>query len=355
MTDNKEEYALDLAGPVQHVAAQLSKAAPDALSMDDLAEDYTHFPGDLARIRQHEGCVNDAEATLWLIGRAVQELTKASKRGRKQLEVAGGWVSLASGITPGELKWNGQKVYTAPNVHSVLGDPFNPMSGRYRKNVRKNTGKDNYLDDLKASMRLVGWLPGEPAVKDARTRVTMSGHRRLEAAAALRAEGVEIRDNIVYQDFELDGEGDPADMHRLDTAYLSNWGHKPPTPEERAETALWLREKRGLAQREIAALLGVTQMTISRDLTKITKQMFQDLEPLVRIVIDGIGRGLSQRQIAEEQGLADNSLVLAKAHAVAVERIHVQAAIAEGEQDLAKGGTIDVLDDQLAAADPPAD
>jgi len=49
--------------------------APAARSVRELADAYVHsIPGDLSRIRQHEKRASDAEATLWLVERAIAEL-----------------------------------------------------------------------------------------------------------------------------------------------------------------------------------------------------------------------------------------------------------------------------------------
>lgn len=346
--DLNDGYALDLTGPVQHIAAELAKADPAAVSFTDLAAGYSHFAGDLSRVRRHEHLDNDAAATLWLMARAAAELTQNGKRGRTQLTVADGYVSLATGVSVEELRWRGNPVYPPQNIHDVMDDPFNPMSGPLAVNVRKNTGKDN-LDDLKESMRVAGWLPGHRAVKDARTYVTLSGHRRLKAAAELRAEGVDIPDQIEYVDFEVDGEGDRADIHRMDMARLSNWGFKRPTPEERQETALWLSEERGMTQQQVAATLGISQQTVSRDLTKIVTQMGNELEPLITAATAAIRRGLTQSQFGVERGMSNNSMVLAKAFAVATDRIRREAEDALRARDAAAAAMPDVSDQVRAA------
>ena len=332
--DLDDGYALDLTGPVQHIASELAKAEQEnsdlgldddyVLALDELAAGYTHFAGDLSRVRKHEHLDDDRAATLWLITRAADELVRNGPRGRTQLIIENGCVSLAPGVTVKDLRWRGNPVYPPQNIHQAMGDPFNPMSGPLARNVRKNTGKDD-LSDLKESMRVAGWLPGHRAVKDARTLVTLSGHRRLKAAAELRAEGVDIPDQIEYVDFEVDGEGDPADIHRMDMARLSNWGFRRPTPEERQETALWLSEERGMTQQQVAATLGVSQQTVSRDLNKIITQMGNELEPLIVAATAAIRRGLTQSQFGIERGMPNNSMVLAKAFAVAQDRIRREA------------------------------
>jgi predicted transcriptional regulator len=347
--DVEDGYALDLTGPVQHIASELAKADPEPVTITDLAAGYSHFAGDLSRVRKHEHLDDNAAATTWLIEKAAAELTQNGSRGRVQLTVEDGYVSLVTGVKVEDLRWRGNPVYPPQNIHGVMDDPFNPMSGKYARNVRKNIGPDN-LNDLKESMRVAGWLPGNQAVKDVRTLVTISGHRRLKAAAELRAEGVDIQDDIKYVDFEVDGEGDPADVHRMDLALLSNYGFKRITPEERQQTALWLSERRGKTQQEIAELLGVSQQTVSRDLNKILTQMSNsDLEPLITAAVAAIRRGLTQSQFGVERGMSNNSMVLAKAFAVATDRLKREAEDAQRARDAAAAEFPDVSDQVRAA------
>lgn len=269
---------LDLASPVSHVAASLDRAAPAALSYEELATGYVHpNPSDLSRIRNHQGLSTDAEAISWLIRVAVDELRHVGKttKSTRQLSGDNGTVAFAEGIgSIDDLKWNGHKVYAVQDIHKVLGDPFNPMSGELAGNVRKNTGKDPELDALRASMREAGWLPGHPAVMDERG-VVISGHRRLSVAEELG-----ITPDILKVNFAAKhGAGDPADLRRMDVALLSNYGFKKLTPEERAEIAAYLKETRGLSQAEIAAGLGVSQPTIHRDLIQMNNDHGREPKP----------------------------------------------------------------------------
>jgi transcriptional regulator with XRE-family HTH domain len=349
--DLDDGYALDLTGPVQHVASELATASGDGdtgiVSLDDMAARYTHFSGDLSRVRRHESLDSDAAATTWLINRAADELVQNGPRGRTQLIIENGQVALAPGMQVEDLRWRGNPVYPPQNIHQIMGDPFNPMSGKFARNVRKHTGKDD-TRELEASMRAVGWLPGHPAVKDVRTLVTISGHRRLQVAAKLRAEGLDIPDQIQYVDFEVDGEGDPADVHRMDVALASNFGFKRPTPDERQETALWLNERRNMTQQQIAELLGVSQQTVSRDLNKIITQMGNELEPLITAATAAIRRGLTQSQFGVERGMANNSMMLAKAFAVAQDRIRREAEDEQRARDAA--AEFPDISDQVHAA-----
>ncbi len=48
-------YALDLLTPVRYVATALDGVSPEALSVAELADGYTHFnPGDISRVKEHE-------------------------------------------------------------------------------------------------------------------------------------------------------------------------------------------------------------------------------------------------------------------------------------------------------------
>jgi hypothetical protein len=109
-------YALDLSSPVRHVATEMDRAAGAALSISELAASYRHaIPGDLARIKLHEGSANDDEATAWLIGRAVKEITYQGKTTRSRVQVIanGDGYRLADGVTFDDLRYQGQKLHRA--------------------------------------------------------------------------------------------------------------------------------------------------------------------------------------------------------------------------------------------------
>jgi hypothetical protein len=79
-------YALELMSPIRHVATELDRVFPQALSIPELAADYVHsVPSDLSRIKFHEHMPNDEAATQWLISEAVKEL------GDQVIPVDGGW------------------------------------------------------------------------------------------------------------------------------------------------------------------------------------------------------------------------------------------------------------------------
>jgi hypothetical protein len=107
-------YKLDLSSPVRHVATEMERAAPTALSIEQMAATYQHpIPGDLSRVRLHEGCATDTEAMRWLIRRAVQAITYQGKtdRSRRQVEHHVGGYRLADGVTFEALRYDGKKLH----------------------------------------------------------------------------------------------------------------------------------------------------------------------------------------------------------------------------------------------------
>lgn len=255
-------YALDMSSVVSHVATEMEGADPDgpAPTVESMAATYRHvITGDLARICLHEGADSDHGAVLWLVQAAVRELGA-------HVTADGDGYRLATPLD--EIRWHGRAVARAGrDEHARLGDPFNPMAGGvFASNVRIGKAhKANPPEDdkLRESMREAGWLPGHPAVVDERG-VTVAGHRRLKVAAELRAEGVDITDDVLPITF---GSGDGADIARLKHAWWSNEGSKPYTPSDRQAVVAYLRE-RGWTQASIAEALHVAQKTISEDLRK---------------------------------------------------------------------------------------
>jgi hypothetical protein len=105
-------YALDLLSPIRHVATEMERAAPAALSIKDMAASYQHsIPGDLSRIRLHEGCTSDDDATHWLIGHAVEVLTFRGKGGQRQVEQVDGGYRLV--VNFDELRYDRRKLHRA--------------------------------------------------------------------------------------------------------------------------------------------------------------------------------------------------------------------------------------------------
>ena len=263
-------YALDLGSPVSHVAASLDRAAPVALSVGEMAADYRHVNhSDLARIRMHEGCASDAEATQWLIRRAVGELTRRGKNGQVQIAEDDGRFRL---IVPfSEVKWGRRPVYALhPDIHAEFGDPFNPNSGRWSDNIRTDpvaAAKDN-MEELRESMRALGWVPEFPALRDRKRGIYLTGHRRLKVAEELRAEGLVITDQV--KDLDI-GDGDEHDARRLAIALASNIGFKPMSPTDRKFIAESLYSD-GWTMARIGQALNVSQKTISKDLEGVYTQ-----------------------------------------------------------------------------------
>ncbi len=147
------------------------------------------------------------------------------------------------------------------HTHTRLGDPFNPAeaSAPFSAGVRINESapadpaKD---EELRASMQQIGWIPALPAVKDERG-VFIIGSRRMRIAAELN-----ITPCVVEHRF---GNGDAADIKRLQWAWFSNEGAQSFSPDDRRAMAAYLAS-RGWTQASIADALGVAQQTVSRDL-----------------------------------------------------------------------------------------
>jgi ParB-like chromosome segregation protein Spo0J len=258
MTTGDNGYALDMLSPIRHVATEMDGAAPAALSIEEMTATYQHpNPGDLARVRRHEDCGSDDEATAWLIRRAVEAISYRGKtdQSKPQLEQIDGGYRL---VVPFEdLLYDGRKLERTRNDHARLGDPFNPMSGVFSENIRQGKRySDTQADDeLRESMK-GGWLPGHPAIVDEHG-VVLVGHRRLAIAKELG-----IAPETVRLPF---GDGDAGDIERLRVAVQSNLGVKEFSRGDRAEIARYLAE-RGWAQASIAEALHVAQQTISDDL-----------------------------------------------------------------------------------------
>lgn len=252
-------YALDLLSPIRHVATEMDGAAPAALSIEEMAVTYRHpNPADFARVRMHEGCATDDEATIWLIRQAVAALRQRGKSGKAQIvgDARSGY-RFAEGITFEDLRYDRKKLERERDDHTRLGDPFNPMSGVFSENIRRGKQQPSKQadDELRESMR-GGWLPGHPAIIDERG-VVIVGHRRLAMAEEL---GIDKKAETIRF-----GDGDAGDIERLRLALQSNLGTKPFSPSDRAEVAKYLTE-RGWTQASIGEALHVAQATISNDL-----------------------------------------------------------------------------------------
>jgi len=250
-------YPLDLTTPVRHVATEMGRVAPAALSVKEMAAIYRHpNPSDISRVRTQEGCASDDEAIEWLLTRAIEAITRRGKAGEIQIEQNGSGYHLADGVSFDDLVYNRKKIKRIRDDHAYLRDAFNPRSGEFSENIRSFSDRD--LDELRESMREFGWIEHFPAIKDERG-VVLVGHRRFRAA---ELEGIEPRTVTVRL-----GDGDEADARRFKLAIASNLGGKPLTPGDRKKIAKYLYgDGDGWSQQRIAQALNVSQMTVSRDL-----------------------------------------------------------------------------------------
>jgi ParB/RepB/Spo0J family partition protein len=251
-------YALDFLTVVRHVATEMESVRPGgALSIDALAASYDHsIPGDLTRVRHHHDLSSDEAAKRFLVERAVNALN--SRNGKAQVGLTDdGWQLLKP---LADVRYERKKVHPLIDPHKQLRAPFDPMTGEFSENIRRNTGKDS-MDELRESMREFGWIVHLPAIQDERGVIIM-GHRRLAVAQELG-----IEPNIKPFTF---GDGDEGDARRLKLAIASNLGAKPFTPEERARIAEYLYGEREWSEERIAQALNVSQPTVSRDLELFT-------------------------------------------------------------------------------------
>ena len=77
----RRDYALDMSGPVRHVATVLDAARPEARSVVQIAETYRHpITADLHRVQLHEGATSEHQAKLWLIRQAIATLRYLSSQ-----------------------------------------------------------------------------------------------------------------------------------------------------------------------------------------------------------------------------------------------------------------------------------
>lgn len=273
-------YALDLLSPVRHVATEMERAAPRALSIEELTSTYKHpVLSDLGRVRAHEGRRSDYEATRWLVAQALTELgDQVSYTGTSDVSSGGGFV-LAKPFDA--LRYQGHRINrVGPDVHVRLRAPFDPMSDRFSEKVRNDLSRDRATTaELRESLLAFGWIPELPAIEDERG-VVLVGHRRLKLAAEL---GIKP----VVRTIRL-GEGDAADARRFALAIGSNLGGKGFTQEERKDFAEYLYDEREWSMDRIAEALKVGTEVVSQDLTEQHRS-----------------RHTSSRQVGGNQGYAD--------------------------------------------------
>ena len=336
---DKTDYPLDLSTPVRHVATELDRVSPGTLSITELAATYRHpNPGDIVRVRTDEDYATDEEAIRWLMVRAIEAIERRGKNGQDQVIGDDGGYRLADGLTFEDLVYGRKKLSRARDDHVQFRDPFNPMSGRFLENVRRNTGKDT-MDELRESMRSFGWLEEFPAIKDERG-VVLVGHRRLAVATEL-----EIEPKVRMLRL---GDGDEADAKRFALAIASNLGAKAFTPEERKDIAEYLYGEREWTQERIAEALQVSQRTISSDLrelevasnskksrggrprgSKTTRPQSRQAPPELDAALDSkveAGEPINRKELAEEFGVGDGVVYSAHQRALGREEKRQEAA-----------------------------
>lgn len=259
-------YPLDFISPIRHVASELDRAAPAALSVDEMAGTYTHpNPADINRVCEMHG-MNEHDAVRFLIGRAVMALNTKSKT---QVEENGhGTWKLA--VPFSELRYE-RKSITRTSASVFETAPFDPLVGQgskerpaFAENIRHSTREDASLDELRESMRMFGWLPHHPAVMDERG-VVLVGHRRMKVAEEL---GIEPQ--VVKHTY---GSGDAADIERFKIATGSNMGAKPFTDTDWKAIARSMRAKDWTIT-AIAEALAVAQTTVYETVRDVPVQTF---------------------------------------------------------------------------------
>ena len=203
-TTTKRNYGLDLGSPVYFVVTCLEMGVgPEgsAPTLDAMATAYRHhLQPDLSRVKLHEGAKTDAEANCWLVEEALRELGK-------QVEVGDDGVYRLTRPVE-EVRWPGQKLlrWQTP-ADEPPADVYDRglTTGTLVNNFGRGGSKDD-LSDLLDSMRTFGWIPEFPAIRDERGEILV-GHRRLAAAAQLRAEGLDIEDLVHELRLGSDGPG----------------------------------------------------------------------------------------------------------------------------------------------------
>ena len=247
-------FALVINHAIQHVAVSLDRANPSALSFDQLRQGYQHpMSSDLVRVRKHNHLETDDEAHDWIIRRAVSLLGK-------WLLVTDNGVEFRYGVGFDDLRWDKKPIdRPAPNIHALLHDPFNKMSGKFADNVRHDLGD---LTELRDSMKAWGWIerPQFRALGDNRGKIILIGHRRITVAKEL---GIDWEKHVDWIDI---GDGDAADAERFKLSVASNIGQRSLTPTDRKRLAEHLYGEHDWSMERIASALNVAVNTISLDL-----------------------------------------------------------------------------------------
>jgi ParB-like chromosome segregation protein Spo0J len=280
-------YPLDRLSPARHVASELDRAAPAALSLAELAATYRHpNPSDLARVRSVE---HADDPVAWLIRQAIESLMRRGKAGTVQIEQADGAFRLA--VPFSELRFEGKRLVNLHDDHAQFRAPFDPMTGQFAENIRtdKVAASKDGMEDLRESMRAFGWVPEFPALRDKRG-VFLTGHRRLKVAEEL---GI---DPVIKTLDDL-GDGDEHDARRLRIALASNVGFKPLSPTDRKAIAESLYAD-GWVMERIGQALNVSTMQVSNDL--------REFKPTVN---SGSNRGRPRRVLTPEKQAQVDTLV----------------------------------------------
>lgn len=251
---------LDLVSPARHIATEIERAAPAALSVLELAASYRHpNTGDVSRAASLAGAADEAGANVYLIEQALAKLGRNGKGGQEQIVSDDEGYRFADGVAFDDLRFDKKKLTRRINLHERLGDPFHPMTGKFSDNVR---GMGD-LSDLRESMRENGWIndPIFEAIQDERG-VILVGHRRIAVAKEL---DIPPRIRTVPC-----GDGDEADVKRFQLALLSNIGRREMTKGERQKIVQVLAgPDHDWVQTSIAAALGVSRETITKDIAAL--------------------------------------------------------------------------------------
>lgn len=298
-------YPLDLLSPVRHVATELDRVAPAALSVSDMVDSYQHpNTGDLARVRREQGLSGNTEAESWLIGQAIAELGK-----QVEPDGADGYRLMRDFE---KIRYPGGKhLHRYHDPHVQLRDPFNPQSGQFSENIIRRIRKDPA--ELRESMQTFGWVEELPAITDERG-VVLVGHRRLAIAKEL---GIAP----VIKTVTL-GAGDEGDAKRFRLALASNLGHEKLTEAERKPLAAYLYGEHKWSMQKVADALQVAPSTVYEDVKNIRpskkeerrgrprKTQILAVEAAATELIE-TGQPVPRVKLAEQHGIGEHATQLA--------------------------------------------
>jgi DNA-binding NarL/FixJ family response regulator len=266
------EYALDHLSAARHVATVLEERGGSA-TLDELAKGYHPAPGDLSRVRHHEGARDNREATRIILQMALAEIHGVDSDGNGRYRLTRDFDA---------LRYKRKKLHRLQ--HTRFQHLFAPGIGIWADNIRK----EGDLTELRESMQAFGWLPEYPAIVD-ENGVVLSGHRRLAVAKELRIDPVKVAITL--------GEDDAGNVERIKRAIASNLGAKPFTPGERKEIAKVLFAA-GESIPEIATALQVTTKQINQDVKPERDEKIRELRE----------EGYTQREVADELGVSKRTV-----------------------------------------------